>query len=259
MRITTDIRQITSHSTSTYRHFKDESPRGCFSLGQKIWRCCWLSGFFSVVSAGALAQDWQALAIDQLRAGVISTWGPAAPEITVSFPDAGLKPPACEAWTIELPTGSRLLGRVSLRLRCPASGWSGWLPALVRGTADVVVSRTALQRGESLSPEKLSLVRQDVTNEARPWYSDPTLLTGAVSRRPLAAGTLIHPGLITPPRLVSRGDLVTLESREGEIVVRDQGVALADGQQGTRLRVRNSRSRREVDGIVAGPGLVRVD
>lgn len=256
MRITTDIRQATTTSASTYRRIGGKSPRGCFSLGQKIWHCCWLFGFFSVA---ALAQDWQPQAIDQLRAAVASTWGPAAPEISVSFPQTGLNPPACEAWTIELPGGTRLLGRVSLRLRCPASGWSGWLPVQVRGTADVVVTRVAIQRGESLSADKLSVVRQDVTGESRPWYGDTALLNSAVSRRPLAAGTLVHPGLITPPRLVGRGDLVTLESQDGEIRVSDQGVALADGQQGARVRVRNSRSRQEIEGIVAGPGLVRVD
>ena len=59
--------------------------------------------------------------------------------------------------------------------------------------------------------------------------------------------------------LVRRGQIVTLVAGGGPVEIRTTGKALADGAAGERVRVRNERSNRIVEGVVAEDGTVRVN
>ena len=77
-------------------------------------------------------------------------------------------------------------------------------------------------------------------------------------RRPAAAGSVLTPELVEAPRLVRRGELVTVTARTGGIEIRTQGKAMRDGVQGERIPVENASSRRVVEGQVTGRGQVEV-
>jgi flagella basal body P-ring formation protein FlgA len=63
---------------------------------------------------------------------------------------------------------------------------------------------------------------------------------------------------VRPERLVRRGEPVTLRLRNGPLTISTAGRALTDGLRGARVRVVALSTRRTLDGIVEGPGDVRI-
>lgn len=59
-------------------------------------------------------------------------------------------------------------------------------------------------------------------------------------------------------RLVRRGETVRLRLRSGPLTIDTAGRALTDGHRGGRVRVVALSTRRTLEGVVEGPGEVRL-
>jgi flagella basal body P-ring formation protein FlgA len=65
--------------------------------------------------------------------------------------------------------------------------------------------------------------------------------------------------LLAAPRVIRRGQQVSIRSATTGVQVRMGGRALEGGAIGDLVRVRNASSGRIVEGRVVGPGRVRVE
>jgi len=83
-------------------------------------------------------------------------------------------------------------------------------------------------------------------------------LIGQAVRRDTAEGNPLREREIMPPRLVTRGGLVTLKIETSNLLITAQGKALQDGAKGEVVRVTNVQSNRVVEGVVDGSGVVRI-
>ncbi len=81
-------------------------------------------------------------------------------------------------------------------------------------------------------------------------------LVGHELRRDTDEGEILHVHDVIPPRLVTRGSLVTMKIETPLMLVTAQGKALQDGTQGEVVRVVNTQSNRMIEGTVSGPGTV---
>jgi flagella basal body P-ring formation protein FlgA len=59
-------------------------------------------------------------------------------------------------------------------------------------------------------------------------------------------------------RLVRRGEPVTLRLRQGALTIATAGRSLGEGGKGERVRVVALATRRTLEGVVEGPGEVRL-
>jgi len=84
------------------------------------------------------------------------------------------------------------------------------------------------------------------------------LLLSADPLAPLAEASPPPPPAVEAERLVRRGAPVTLKLRSGSLTIATVGRALADGKRGERVRVVSLATRRTLDGLVDGPGEVRL-
>lgn len=71
-------------------------------------------------------------------------------------------------------------------------------------------------------------------------------------------GTIINSKNLRPQKIIQRGELIMLVATAGQMEVRMSGTALSDGSLGQRVRVKNLSSKRVVEGVVDGPGTVKV-
>ncbi len=99
-------------------------------------------------------------------------------------------------------------------------------------------------------------VRADVVN--RNAVVDLAEVVGQTPRRPLRAGAPIRHGDVHPPVVVVKGSIVTLELRTRRMTLIARVTATENGAKGQTIRLRNTRSKRTVEGIVVGPGRVVV-
>jgi flagella basal body P-ring formation protein FlgA len=157
------------------------------------------------------------------------------------------------------PSGARNSGRTSVGVRCPdASGWTIYVPAEISVFAKALVATRPLARGAGLTPGDVTLVETDVSKLGHGYLETPADIDGLVTRRPVAAGTVLTSAMIKAPLLVKRGDRVRLVSGEGPIQVEMLGEAIEAAARGDRVRVRALDSKRVVEGWVVSASVVKM-
>lgn len=182
-------------------------------------------------------------------------------EITVGALDARLKLPLCqtplEAFT---RASNRDFGRVSVGVRCgQPHSWKIYTSAYAKVFADVVMLSRPVPRGEIISKSNVVLVKKDVSRVHRGFFTALDQVAGKLAKRPLAANVLLNDSHIAARKLIKRRQSVTLIAQNSGIDIRMAGEAMMDGEANQRIRVRNLRSNRVVEGIVVDDNLVRVN
>lgn len=158
------------------------------------------------------------------------------------------------------PPGRRSIGNTTVGVRCEGSNpWTLYVPITVNVYGEVVVTRTALSRGELIDASKVKVARYNLAKLPQGYFHDPVQVQGMLARRNLAAGQPLVPAMLKAQKIVERGQRVTMLAGGNGLEVRMPGVALSHGARGERIRVRNLSSKRVVEGVVVEPGLVRVD
>lgn len=209
--------------------------------------------------AGAGEQSLEAIreAVEKFLAGQSYS---ASPKIEVGRLDDRLKLPSC---TVPLevffsPGGNRQ-GAVTVGVRCTEpSPWSIYVPARVEVYGKVIVAARTLVRGAVLAPEDLRFEERALSSLNGYYLSDTSEGIGRVLKRGVAAGAVVSPSVLSEPRLVHRGERVSIVVQGQGLEVRMEGEALKDGALGDVIRVRNLSSKRELEGVVTGAGVVRV-
>lgn len=225
----------------------------------------WLLG--SLVATGGVAdetiQDLDAIA-ESARTFLqqrIASDGVSAPQVSINRLDNRLRLTPCSA-PLEafLPqSNGRLQGRVTVGVRCvEPKPWTLYVQAQLQLLAPVVVSRRPLNRGTQIAVDDLIVREQDIAQLNSGYFSAVDELIGMELTRSLQGGMVLNPAMLQRPRLIARGDRVSIEVRSSQLQVRMAGQALADGAAGERIQVRNLSSKRVVEGEVVAPGVVHV-
>lgn len=221
----------------------------------------------SLAGLAGLALLWPLLAaaeaveslqrIESVAIAAVTAQLPATAQVTGGSIDSRLRLPVCaEAPVAEPPTLRG--GSATVAVRCSAPAWTLYVPLQISDLRAVVVTARAAARGEAVADALLSLQIRDVAKLPFGYFDSPDAVRGYELRRAVAAGTVLTPNDALPPRLVRRGEAVTLIGRSGGLEVRASGTALADGARNARVKVRNDSSRRVVEGVVTAVATVEI-
>lgn len=219
-----------------------------------------LPGTLVSLSAGAepfeSAQRIENSVREHLASRTHSTDAPATVEVGPI--DTRLRLPRCtQALEAFLAPGAREFGHTTVGVRCNgAESWTIYVTATVHVTGEVVVSARSLARGATLTQADLTTRRLDLAALPPGAATSLAQVEGKLLKRPVAPGTVLTSAMLAGKPLVRRGETVTLLARAGGLDVRVGAEALASGAAGERIKVRNASSRRVVDAIVVGAGLV---
>ncbi len=157
------------------------------------------------------------------------------------------------------PPGSRLLGNTTIGVRCnDHSPWTIYVPVQIQLFQPVAVANRSLSRGEIIREGDIKMVERDLGALRSGYIIDSNRPIGMVVKRSIGVGTLLTPQLLEAPRLVRRGEQVTIIAESGGLEIRATGKALADGAHGDRIRVRNITSKKIIEAVVSEPGVVKV-
>lgn len=180
-------------------------------------------------------------------------------EVEIGYIDPNLNLAPCPTEPlIEPAIGSQRVGRVTAKVTCN-SAWSIYVSANIRAFESIVVTATAIPRESQISKEQLLLKEMDVTNLRQGFYTVPDDVVGSVAKRALPMDTILTPNSVTAPRLVKKGELVSIVASDGKVSVRAVGIALSEGGLGDLIQVQNKTSKKIVYGRVNGPGSVAVN
>lgn len=181
-------------------------------------------------------------------------------EVTASPLDSRLRLARCDQplTTYDSPNGLKP-GRNVVGVRCAGGKpWKLYVRVKVATIGPVVVATRPLARGQQISRADLRVEDRDTSRMHRAYFSDPQGLIGQRTRRQIAAGKLLHPGLVERRQLIRRGGLVKIVARQGGLQVSMKGKALENGALGEQVRVRNTASGRDITGEVVAAGVIEV-
>jgi flagella basal body P-ring formation protein FlgA len=132
------------------------------------------------------------------------------------------------------------------------------ITGMIERITSVPVLKDAITKGDIIGKNDI----QYIDLPARSVKPDTILteenLIGATPRRMLAAGEPVKAGDIEAPRMVERGQSVTLIFSAGPLNLTARGKALENGTQGDVIRVLNTSSNKTIDGVVTASQEVSV-
>lgn len=207
---------------------------------------------FAIVLAGLLvasaiaAADFQS--VESIKAAALGSLTPGTEaEATL---DPALRLPRCQE-----ALSARVNGSHSVEVSCPqAAGWRLFVPVRVRRSQTVLVLSRGIGAGQPITADAFVAEIRDASRIVGAAIADPAQAVGQVARRTLSAGTVLSTGDLVAPRLIRRGDNVSLVSRRGGLEVHMAGKALGDAGENERVMVENLSSRRVIQGVVGAGG-----
>ena len=168
------------------------------------------------------------------------------PQGVIEFPRAGLR---------AAPGGAFWYGAVRY---AKTRRFAIWVRIRARFAVKRIVAAAPLKEGETLVPSML----KEATVDEFPkdgFAGSVGEAAGQVLRRPVAAGEAIRTAWLEPPKLVLRGDIVSVEVQRGGARLRLEGFAQASGAAGETIPVLNPLSHRVFRARVQSKGIVFVD
>ncbi|MFN3919497.1 MAG: flagellar basal body P-ring formation chaperone FlgA [Methylohalobius sp.] len=174
--------------------------------------------------------------------------------------DSRLRLPRCNQPLAIFPLSEAApIGAVSVKVECQgAHPWTIYAKANVRVFQQVAVLARALPKGAVLDQGAVVLESVDIATLRQGYFASLEQVLGRRLKNSLPKGSVLIPQHLATTKVISKGDAVTIRVSEGGLDVRMGGHALMDGGLGQRIRVRNDRSQRVVEGVVQGPGEVQV-
>lgn len=196
--------------------------------------------------------------VERIAAAAVSAVAPDAgvdPRVRADAAiDPGLRMPECVDG-LSAHVGHRGVAEVS----CSGPmAWKLFVPVKVSRMGDTLVLVRPLASGQSVTADLLRVETRDQAGLAAGALERPEQAIGRIAARPLAAGSALSASDLRSPRLVRRGDQVTLIARRGGLEVRSQGRALGEAGEAEQVNVENLSSRRQVRGVVNARGEVEV-
>jgi len=177
------------------------------------------------------------------------------------FPlDGRVNLPKCaDQVTILSDRNQPILGRVTVGMRCPTpEPWTIYLRGRVTSLVSIPVLRQPINRSELISDGDVALKHLEIDADLRGVIVDRNHMVGKVAVRNLIAGQPLRQSDVKAPKLISRGQSVTITSKAGGLTVTMKGKALGNGRAGDRIWVQNQSSNKRVEGQVTPQGEVLV-
>lgn len=172
---------------------------------------------------------------------------------------AQVKLPLC-AEPIRASTPNLLkAGRTAVNVRCNVGKtWAIFVSATITPFENIVVLTQPLQRNEKITERHITLARRDVSTLHENYLTQFDAVLHKQVTRNLAAGAILMQKDLIEPKLVKRGDRVTITAEKSGIGISMNGIAQSDGSRGQMIRVKNQNSERVINATIIDVGKVSV-
>tara|TARA_R110002110_G_scaffold405241_1_gene624183 strand:- start:16254 stop:16994 length:741 start_codon:yes stop_codon:yes gene_type:complete len=180
--------------------------------------------------------------------------------VTVRSLDQGLQLPQCAQPLTAFPVqSSRVLGAVSIGVRCAGEQpWTIYVRADVAAQRRIPVLVRPLASRSVISADDLEMVAVSGDAVLNGVMTEIEQVVGMELIRSMDVGSPIKVSQVRLPKLVKRGNTVTLLAGGGALQVRMQGKAMADGAEGDIVKATNLSSGQLVEGRVNADGTLSV-
>lgn len=137
--------------------------------------------------------------------------------------------------------------------------WSLYVPVTVNNYKKIAILKHAVVRNSIITDTDFQLEKRNINHLTSGYFDKPEQLIGKVITQNLSSGTVLTKHHIKLATAVNRGQSVTLIAKNSVIEVRMKGVAMSKGAIGERIKVKNTNSKRIIEGIIINKDLISVN
>lgn len=180
--------------------------------------------------------------------------------IVVGKLDRRLRLKQCEAPVhVSLPASSRRVGGVIVKVACEQGpSWAIYVQSEVERFGSVMIAKRGLHRGDIISREDIEPKRVSLGMVRGGYITKIENILDWEVKRTISIGAIVNPNSIRRQLLVKRGDIVVIIAKNMKFEVKMSGIAKSSGAKGDTVKVINQSSKKVVEGVVIGPGVVQV-
>jgi len=180
--------------------------------------------------------------------------------VTIQNIDQRLKLKKCGSGIeFQLTANQIKTGKNTLKVSCPSTTpWRIFISAQVKLFTSVIVANQPLTKGHQIKSSDLMLQRTDITHLRSGYFSNKQEAINYIVRRRLNRGDIISSNHLKKPILIRRGDTVSIIAKSEGFQINMKGVALNNASKGELIRVKNSKSKKIIQGIAVNSQTVRV-
>jgi flagella basal body P-ring formation protein FlgA len=174
--------------------------------------------------------------------------------------DSHLQLPQCDRPLVTTPAkNGKVLGSINIRVKCPSEKpWTIYVRTHVSAVTVIPVLSRPLARNTLISKDDIKMIDLPLHSPPMGIIYDPNQIIGMELTRSLNAGSSLKLNQLRPPKVILRGQQVTLVTRINGLQVTMQGKATKDAVAGERVVVTNSGSGTNVEGIAQADGSVEI-
>lgn len=151
-------------------------------------------------------------------------------------------------------------GISTVRVRCnDIKPWSLYVPVSVKNFKHVIVLRHGVTRNTLLTENDITLEKLNINRLSSGYFDDIEQIRGQVLTQNLSKGAVLTKHHLKRPMAINRGQTVTLIAKNAAIEVRAEGKAMSKGAIGERIKVKNMKTQRIVEGVIINKHLINVN
>ncbi len=181
------------------------------------------------------------------------------PQVVMAPLDSRLRLKQCDSELEVFTKNSATIGNQTIGVKCNfPTMWTVYVPLKVKVFKTIVVANRSLTANHIITENDIKRQARDIGVLRQGYLVDTKPLIGQQVKYAISMGSVLTLNSIRPQKIVRRGEQIMLVASVGKMEVRMNGTALADAQLGQKVKVKNSSSKRVVEGIVEAPGIVKV-
>lgn len=151
-------------------------------------------------------------------------------------------------------------GQSTIAIRCnDTKPWALYVPVSIKHFKMVATLKHAAIRNAVLTQDDIHFKKLNINRLSSGYFDDITQLNGKVLTQNLSRGVVLNKHHIKVPMAINRGQSVTLIAKNAVIEVRMKGTAMSKGAIGERIKVKNLKSQRIVEGVIIDDDLINVN
>jgi len=160
---------------------------------------------------------------------------------------------------IQLTTEHVKTGKNTLKVSCNShTPWRIFISAYIKQFTQVLVAKQPIAKGHLIQESDLILQRTDITHLHTSYFNNKQKAINYITKRRLNRGDIVSLKHLTKPILIKKGDTVSIIAKSDGFQINMKGIALHNASKGELIRVKNSKSKKIIQGIAVNSQTVRV-
>ncbi|MCF7970334.1 MAG: flagellar basal body P-ring formation protein FlgA [Methylococcaceae bacterium] len=151
-------------------------------------------------------------------------------------------------------------GLLSIGVRCNGEQkWKLYHSAKLTQYINVLTLKQALKRNTTISQENVTLVKKSTATLHHGYFTNYQEINNQLTTRNLRTGEILQPSHLTHRQLIKKGEQVTIHAFSPSFSIKMSGKALMSGRLGEKIRVKNNKSKKVIEGTITKAGTVSVN